>query len=516
MSHRENADRALLEAEIAELFLAFSEGQLSASQENRLTELLRSSAAAREHYLRLANLQVSLHWRLRMASDEMLAGVEAEHGLPMALRARQSAESTAEGDSLPAMLLHRLPQAIDYRTHPLRFATTALVLTLLLWVGIVTYLWPWFAQRTAPNAPNSPAIVAEIVDEFDAKFPADTPGRFLIAGRQLQLNSGIVVIQYRSGPRVVLQGPADFLVSDAEEGLLRRGKLTARLEAEGQRFAVSTPTAIVRDRGTEFGLQVDELGEAHVHVFQGRVAVSQRVAGREVEGSDRLLVAGESLAVRAGKFVMSSSSSTDFVRSSQLPTSLDQLIAVEGVSYHLPVNPLDFSPSQGVPYPDDGTELTDGRIGSPDPAHRAWVGWNDGDHYLAPDSQTPQPHIEFDLGSSQRISSIEIFYLVYTRLAVHAPSRAVVTLANDSEFTDVVATLASDDFVEREGEQAVHRALVRFPVVEARYARIEFFNVKQWTFLSEIRFLRDPDSPRQVPATAASVSIDPLQENNHE
>ena len=107
-------------------------------------------------------------------------------------------------------------------------------------------------------------------------------------------------ISYDSGAKVILQGPCTYEVDSAAGGFLSLGKLTARVERSevrrirGQKseistplsplpyplFAVRTPTAIVTDLGTEFGVEVDKSGATQSHVFRGKIEL--RLARRRV------------------------------------------------------------------------------------------------------------------------------------------------------------------------------------------------------------------------------------------
>ena len=105
-------------------------------------------------------------------------------------------------------------------------------------------------------------------------------------------------ITYDSGAKVILEGPCRYEVESASGGYLSLGKLTARIEKRGEEqhiplstqqpvirnpsplapllsplFAVRTPTAVVTDLGTEFGVEVDKSGASRAHVFRGRIEV---------------------------------------------------------------------------------------------------------------------------------------------------------------------------------------------------------------------------------------------------
>jgi hypothetical protein len=110
-------------------------------------------------------------------------------------------------------------------------------------------------------------------------------------GDTLAIRSGLLEITYGTGARVILQGPVTYEVESSVGGYLAVGKLTAKLERKsevrGQRsepanqkseianqtFVVRTPTALVTDLGTEFGVEVDKHGDTTSHVFRGLVEV---------------------------------------------------------------------------------------------------------------------------------------------------------------------------------------------------------------------------------------------------
>jgi len=130
--------------------------------------------------------------------------------------------------------------------------------------------------------------------------PALAP--FVSLGQRIHLDSGLIEITYDSGSKVILQGPAVFEI-DSNGGLLSMGRLTGRLEgtlggsnpqspnATPLPFAIRTPTAVVTDLGTEFGVEVDKDGRTTSYVFRGMVKLhSTTVANRQ---HDILLNKGE-------------------------------------------------------------------------------------------------------------------------------------------------------------------------------------------------------------------------------
>ncbi|MCG8586374.1 MAG: hypothetical protein MI757_16825, partial [Pirellulales bacterium] len=98
-----------------------------------------------------------------------------------------------------------------------------------------------------------------------------------------------------TGARVVIEGPAEFVVGRRESetpsrgstshreaansGYLALGKLVARCETrDSEGFAIDTPAARVEDFGTEFGVEVRKSGAADFVVLSGEVDVIREAA----------------------------------------------------------------------------------------------------------------------------------------------------------------------------------------------------------------------------------------------
>ncbi|MCE9561545.1 MAG: hypothetical protein K8U57_05775 [Planctomycetes bacterium] len=105
----------------------------------------------------------------------------------------------------------------------------------------------------------------------------------------LKLNAGLVEIEFFSGARVVLEGPAEFQLVSADEAFCGAGRLTAEVPSHATGFRIGTPQGALVDRGTAFGLSVTPAG-AEVHVFQGKVELHGNAGRRD-------LITGEGIAV---------------------------------------------------------------------------------------------------------------------------------------------------------------------------------------------------------------------------
>jgi len=123
-------------------------------------------------------------------------------------------------------------------------------------------------------------------------------------GRMIRLDSGLIEIAYETGAKVVLEGPVAFRV-EPNGGFLESGKLIGRLEAatdgrsvsglpNASPFAIRTPTAVVTDLGTEFGVEVDDRGFTTASVFRGLVRLNLTGAFAQ---ADAVLAKGEAARV---------------------------------------------------------------------------------------------------------------------------------------------------------------------------------------------------------------------------
>ena len=202
-------------------------------------------------------------------------------------------------------------------------------------------------------------------------------------GDKLSLSSGLLEITYNTGAKVLLQGPVAYEVDSEAGGYLSLGKLTARVEkgsgVKGQGsgeevagvgmqnanckmqiancqppnpeipksrnpkipnpqslipnpFVIKTPTATVTDLGTEFGVEVNALGNTMSHVYRGSVKLEITSTDGVSQSAARILYANESAQVRkndSGKETAIYSIAVapeTFVRTKQLPSIVKELV----------------------------------------------------------------------------------------------------------------------------------------------------------------------------------------------
>ena len=119
--------------------------------------------------------------------------------------------------------------------------------------------------------------VAEVTGSLNCRWlmrPNDQMigfGSALYGGQHLELLEGVAEITFGCGARVILQAPAEIDLASDFESMLKRGRMTATCPPGAEGFSVNANGLVIIDRGTEFGVLADELGNTEVHVFDGLV-----------------------------------------------------------------------------------------------------------------------------------------------------------------------------------------------------------------------------------------------------
>jgi hypothetical protein len=271
----------ITQRELHDLLSALLDDSLRPEQQDRLGELLRQHAEARELYLAYFDLHADLALRGH-AGD--LAHLASAVGATPAQQAEKQGDEAVKTSSL------RLPVSLTPR---LLVSLSALAAGVLL----VLVLW-----RSAPVKPAPVHEVTEAIDEtvavllqspgaeWDETGLSPRSGTALAPG-WLRLRSGFAHLEFYSGATVILEAPAEFRLISRTEAYCARGKLRVTVPPHAQGFTIGTPQLELVDRGTEFGLHVGE-AKVEVHVFQGKVDLYDADSQRDAS-TRRELVTGQ-------------------------------------------------------------------------------------------------------------------------------------------------------------------------------------------------------------------------------
>lgn len=147
-----------------------------------------------------------------------------------------------------------------------------LALAATLCVAVTTWV---IQQRNAQPI----AILAEVKGcKWDAGTLPTELGAKLSRGR-LRLAEGLAHIVFNNGVEVRLESPADLEIVSPMRCIMRAGKMVAAVPTNAKGFVVETPSSVVTDFGTEFGVSVGSDQSALVQVFRGRVDTLHRQSG---------------------------------------------------------------------------------------------------------------------------------------------------------------------------------------------------------------------------------------------
>jgi hypothetical protein len=243
-------DRTTLK-ELHSLLSAMLDGALTGGQHERLAELLRQDADARDLYLAYFGLHADL----------------AVHG-------------SLQPVSAPQLPVKPPAPAVPQRVRRLRWGWVALALGGLA-AGVLLALTlmrpPDGSRKPAPTpttAEPTDNTVAVLIQAPGAEWEdtgLQTRAGAPLAPGWLRLKAGVAHIEFYSGATVILQGPARLKLISRMEAFCAAGKLRATVPPHAQGFTIRSPKLDLVDRGTEFGMEVGDGEQTEVHVFQGKV-----------------------------------------------------------------------------------------------------------------------------------------------------------------------------------------------------------------------------------------------------
>jgi ferric-dicitrate binding protein FerR (iron transport regulator) len=139
----------------------------------------------------------------------------------------------------------------------------------------------FFASQPQPTLVFKKSAGSELVVSHTLAGDKLPTGKSLEPGSRLELKSGTVELQFSSGVRGILQGPAEVTLQ--RENLLDLTQGTAWFEVPPNAIGlqVRTPNTVLTDLGTEFGIVSMPKLLDEAHVFTGSVEVMSRHGHKE-------------------------------------------------------------------------------------------------------------------------------------------------------------------------------------------------------------------------------------------
>ncbi|MEY2599801.1 MAG: hypothetical protein RLZZ142_2060, partial [Verrucomicrobiota bacterium] len=286
MNPEPDAPELDLEQEVLELLDAFHDGLWSAEQESRLHTLLREDARARNIFIREQLLAAELH---HLHQHTPGSGLEP-HPEPLdfsPLRPPRDPQPTKAA---------RFPR-------PWRWGAAAALFLLGLALG-----WAFRLPTPRALAEETDDGVALLVQSVAPSWIGQRQpnANHILSAGSLRLASGLAQIEFYSGARLILHGPAELELRSAHEAVCHSGRIRVSVPAQARGFKLTTPHGLVRDQGSEFGLETDPLTASRIQVFSGTLEVVP-LESAPAPRTPRRLSAGEHFAWNASQTLPSQS-----------------------------------------------------------------------------------------------------------------------------------------------------------------------------------------------------------------
>ena len=264
------------EKRLDELISALLEQSITESQFAELNEFLRNDPSARKHYLSLQMVEAGLREKYMLASKVL--------GLPT--------------QNLPAPITNTF---FDSKLTKAVVALAALVAIVISGASIWEQLTrPVSKQGLVQQSPERQpkqilldAALARVTNLDEAVWESpDIEIGSLLNAEEYELKFGHAEITFDSGSVVTIVNHCKFRIINANRLRVKFGQLIADVPEQAVGFQVETPSGVVTDLSTTFGVNVKQDGDSDVHVLKG--LVEAKTNGQE---TDSMLVK-ESSAIR--------------------------------------------------------------------------------------------------------------------------------------------------------------------------------------------------------------------------
>lgn len=321
------------------LIARYVSGELTQDEFLELNRLLRSDAQTLDDFVETVLIEMQLPEELSYVVSSALHPTNEDDSPPTSRRGNSRSNSGRAG-------------SFDGRSSHSRLVWSGAIAAALI-IGLGSFSW-WSkvdtqfpSDHTAKSVnanrsqvdsgvdsgvvssqPSTVATVCSIEDCVWTKGQAQLKrGSSISMGSRISLDRGLLGVVFASGARITVTGPCDLVFSDSRSCLLRLGSLAASVPSSAVGFAVTTPSSVTVDLGTEFGVAVDESGTSEVHVFEGEVATHPIDNTGLRSGEIKRLTSREARLFEIGGTTLRDieANEAQFVRTSRQPLPPDEL-----------------------------------------------------------------------------------------------------------------------------------------------------------------------------------------------
>jgi hypothetical protein len=296
-------DRNVPNRELLGLLWDLCEENLTAEQAARLNELLLANPECRRTLVEFMHMAAELEWEhsghalgsanIRLPNVELsniatpnsaaIAGIRRDDKDRAIPRPNRPMFSETIRPSNPSTL-RALERAANWlqlgRIVSMSRAAAVLLLIGTLCLGALAAVVVTTSVMRAPvvAAPTTPApFVAKLTATHQVKWADEATApmvdQLLTEGQVVETLAGWAEISFKSGARLVVEGPAKLQIEKVNSARLIQGKVATDETARKAGFTLDTPAGRVIDLGAEFGVAVDANRTMEVDVFAGTAEV---------------------------------------------------------------------------------------------------------------------------------------------------------------------------------------------------------------------------------------------------
>ena len=264
-----NPDREHLER----LLDAYFDGSLDETSRHDLEQLVTSSASARARFWERAGMENSLErWAAKSRGETMALPAPA----PRKGKLRRSHIAAISGWAAAAALV--AAWAIHSRVSPVGKADAPLA-------GNGSDLAAPASPRVDDNTPV--AYLSRVIGlSGEGRMLA---GQSLGAGKEVAIGEGLLEVDFFSGARVAIQGPARFIPETDMRLTVSQGTVQVDVPDSAKGFVLVLPDGTVTDFGTSFGVVVSQEKTSRLQVSRGEV----ELAGTKEGGAAKRIKEGQ-------------------------------------------------------------------------------------------------------------------------------------------------------------------------------------------------------------------------------
>jgi hypothetical protein len=330
--------------ELDRLIDALCERSIGAEDAARLNELLARNAAARTSYLEKVWMDAELFATFLASGVEQPVDSAADNSLRHEVESATTSDATFRKSRTARHVSSGAWLAIAAALLIACFGSGWLAFQGARGHGPLAFLHGESSAQSGLSEEPAGEIVAQITGTRDCRWADGLTGvgfgSPLHVGQTLDLQNGLVELTFKNRARMVLEGPATFMVSGDNQATLVTGRMSAAVPRTVVGFTVSTHRLAINDPGAQFGLVAYANGDSEVHVFNGSLrarAIDTR--GREVDSIRLASSEAARLTTSAASFSRFSADGDHFVRTLERSIGPSEgLLAADEFDY--PAGPL--------------------------------------------------------------------------------------------------------------------------------------------------------------------------------